>query len=170
MVENSTSERRTAAIKIYSGNLSETVTVTQQPSASVQTTHVLHVPQKGDLAKILNESGVNPQNIVSLKITGVLNDEDFLTIRDMPNLKSIDISEVNITALPTKAFCNLTTTENVILPNTLTKIGFVFSDCRSLTSVKIPASVEKSKQRHSGMFPISDRDVRERLTTENDWR
>ena len=105
-------------------------------------------------------------NIESLKITGVLNDVDFLFIyRMMPNLKNLDIAEVNITALPIQAFYKSTNVENLILPNTLITIGeemfyqsklktvvipanattignSAFEQCASLISIDIPANVE----------------------------
>ena len=104
--------------------------------------------------------------IESLKITGVLNDVDFLFIyRMMPNLKNLDIAEVNITALPIQAFYKSTNVENLILPNTLITIGeemfyqsklktvvipanattignSAFEQCASLISIDIPANVE----------------------------
>lgn len=83
----------------------------------------------------------------------------------MPNLIDLDISEVNITALPARAFYESTNVENLILPNTLTTIGAsmfsesalksviipngvttiernAFEACKALTSIEIPASVE----------------------------
>ena len=114
---------------------------------------------------VLKEMELNIEAIGSLKITGELNDEDFISIRLMTNLKNLDISEVNITALPTRAFHASENVENLILPNTLTTIGskmfaestlkFViipvgvttieqaaFEKCTALTSIEIPASVE----------------------------
>ena len=104
--------------------------------------------------------------IMPISITGVLNDVDFLFIyRMMPNLKNLDIAEVNITALPIQAFYKSTNVENLILPNTLITIGeemfyqsklktvvipanattignSAFEQCASLISIDIPANVE----------------------------
>ena len=101
----------------------------------------VHVETKGELENVLAD--YDYANIESLKITGVLNDVDFLFIyRMMPKLKDLDISEVNITALPTQAFYNSKNVEHLILPKTLTTIGKEMF-CRSkLKSVVIPASVE----------------------------
>ena len=82
----------------------------------------IHVETKGELENVL--AGYDYANIESLKITGVLNDVDFLFIyRMMPKLKNLDIAEVNITALPTQAFYKSTNVEHLILPKTLTTIG-----------------------------------------------
>ena len=124
----------------------------------------IHVETKGELENVL--AGYDYANIESLKITGVLNDVDFLFIyRMMPNLKNLDIAEVNITALPIQAFYKSTNVENLILPNTLITIGeemfyqsklktvvipanattignSAFEQCASLISIDIPANVE----------------------------
>jgi len=72
----------------------------------------------------------------------VLNDVDFLFIyRMMPNLKDLDISEVNITALPTQAFYNSKNVKNLILPNTLATIGEEMFYQSKLKTVVIPANV-----------------------------
>ncbi|MGM9735818.1 MAG: leucine-rich repeat protein [Candidatus Cryptobacteroides sp.] len=105
--------------------------------------------------------------ITALKILGVLNDVDFLDIYyEMPSLKYLDISEVDIERLPEGCFRSLKTIETYILPNTLVEIqdncfsdssisgnliipasctligDEAFKNCGSLTSVIIPASCE----------------------------
>jgi len=101
----------------------------------------IHVETKGELENVL--AGYDYANIESLKITGVLNDVDFLFIyRMMPKLKNLDIAEVNITALPTQAFYKSTNVEHLILPKTLTTIGKEMFYRSKLKSVVIPASVE----------------------------
>lgn len=149
----------TVALKDEQGKILQTIIFRQ-----LGTCTEVHVETKGELENEL--AGYDYANIESLKITGVLNDVDFLFIyRMMPKLKDLDIAEVNITTLPKRAFYKSTNVKNIILPNTLITIGeevfyqsklesilipahvttidtSAFSDCTALTSVEIPASVE----------------------------
>ena len=149
----------TVALKDEQGKILQTIIFRQ-----LGTCTEVHVETKGELENEL--AGYDYANIESLKITGVLNDVDFLFIyRMMPNLKNLDIAEVNITALPIQAFYKSTNVENLILPNTLITIGeemfyqsklktvvipanattignSAFEQCASLISIDIPASVE----------------------------
>ena len=165
---NTTTSSRSAEItfKNTTYNLTEKVVV-NQAELSISTITV-HVPKKGTLAAVLDEKGLNVETIVSLKITGELNDEDFIVIRSMPNLKDLDLSEVNLSILFENVFYENKKIEKIILPNTLTTIGqyafydctslqtvtfekgsrlktieeSAFEDCTELTSIEIPASVE----------------------------
>ena len=149
----------TVALKDEQGKILQTIIFRQ-----LGTCTEVHVETKGELENEL--AGYDYANIESLKITGVLNDVDFLFIyRMMPNLKNLDIAEVNITALPIPAFYKSTNVENLILPNTLITIGeemfyqsklktvvipanattignSAFEQCASLISIDIPANVE----------------------------
>ena len=126
----------TVALKDEQGNILQTIIFRQ-----LGTCTEIHVETKGELENVL--AGYDYANIESLKITGVLNDVDFLFIyRMMPNLKDLDIAEVNITALPTQAFYNSKNVENLILPNTLTTIGEQMFYQSKLKAIVIPASVE----------------------------
>ena len=149
----------TVALKDEQGNILQTIIFRQLGMCTE-----IHVETKGELENELAD--YDYANIESLKITGVLNDVDFLFIyRMMPNLKNLDIAEVNITALPIQAFYKSTNVENLILPNTLITIGeemfyqsklktvvipanattignSAFEQCASLISIDIPANVE----------------------------
>ena len=149
----------TVALKDEQGKILQTIIFRQ-----LGTCTEIHVETKGELENVLAD--YDYANIESLKITGVLNDVDFLFIyRMMPNLKNLDIAEVNITALPIQAFYKSTNVENLILPNTLITIGeemfyqsklktvvipanattignSAFEQCASLISIDIPANVE----------------------------
>ena len=103
--------------------------------------------------------------IESMKVTGTMNDEDFLWIYyEMPALRYLDISEIDITTLPNRSFYQSTNVETLILPQTLTEIrdevfyqsklkevhiydrvqsigASAFKECKSLASIEIPGSV-----------------------------
>lgn len=78
--------------------------------------YMIHVPKKGTLAAVLEEKGLNAGTIVSLKITGELNEEDFIPIQSMTNLVKIDLSEVNLPMLFERAFCGNNMIKKVTLP------------------------------------------------------
>lgn len=81
----------------------------------------IHNDEKGML--LVNLMDYAYDEIVSMKITGVLNDEDFIWIYyEMPALRFLDLSDVNITTLPKKSFYDSTNVETIILPNTLQTI------------------------------------------------
>ena len=128
----------TVALKDEQGKILQTIIFRQ-----LGTCTEVHVETKGELENEL--AGYDYANIESLKITGVLNDVDFLFIyRMMPNLKNLDIAEVNITALPTQAFYNSKNVEHLILPNTLITIGEEMFYQSDLRSVVIPTNVFRS--------------------------
>ena len=125
----------TVALRDEQGNILQTIIFRQ-----LGTCTEIHVETKGELENEL--AGYDYANIESLKITGVLNDVDFLFIyRMMPKLKDLDIAEVNITALPTQAFYKSTNVKNLILPNTLATIGEEMFYNSKLKTVVIPANV-----------------------------
>ncbi len=102
----------------------------------------IHVAERGTLDAVLAAQNIDVRLIDSLKITGVLNEEDFEPIRSMDNLRNLDLADVNLSILPAEAFCFMNI-ELLVLPNTLTEIGnMAFEHCGKLTSIEIPASVE----------------------------
>ncbi|MCH5335471.1 MAG: leucine-rich repeat protein [Alistipes sp.] len=161
---NPYTESRNSQIKIMAnndGDIYAMVYITQHASSLVN----INVQNVGTLSSVMSDNGLDADNISMLKISGVLNDEDFLYIRNMPNLKSLDISDVNIPQLPNRAFYVSKTVENIVLPKTLSIIGdymFYSSNVKSvvvydkvteigesafaysqLQSIEIPANVEK---------------------------
>ena len=125
----------TVALKDEQGNVLQTIIFRQSGTCTE-----VHVETEGELENVLAD--YDYANIESLKITGMLNDVDFLFIYNMmPKLKGLDIAEVNITALPTQAFRKSKNVENLILPNTLTTIGKEMFYNSRLKTVVIPANV-----------------------------
>lgn len=137
---NSPAQSRNAEISFINTeyDLSEKIIINQKAASYI----AVHVSQKGTLAAVLTDKGLNSESIISIKITGELDAEDFLTIQNMTDLKNLDIDGVNLTELPTKAFYKSKTIENLVLPNTLTIINEGEFYMSSLKSVTIPANVE----------------------------
>lgn len=113
---------------------------TTPPDPDSDAKDVIHVPEGGMLAGILNELGLTEPS--SLKLSGTLGVSDFTTLRNIQSLEHLDISRVNLSVLPTEAFSQCTNIKSVILPNTLTAIGTQAFCLSSLVSISIPASVE----------------------------
>ncbi len=124
----------------------------------------IHEETAGTLQQLL--ASYDKATIKAMKVTGVMNDKDFLQIyHEMPALRDLDISEVNITSLPNRSFYQSKNVENLILPKTLTTIpdntfyqstvknitfydkltsigASAFAGCNGLANISIPASVE----------------------------
>lgn len=90
----------------------------------------IHVPAIGELDAVLFDTGLNYDEIHAMKVSGVLNDVDFLTIYyDLPELSYLDLSDVAISTLPNKCFYKSTNVKRIILPRTLTTIpSYTFAE------------------------------------------
>ena len=138
--KNPNLELRTAEI-FFEGkeyDVSAKVSVSQQPATSMDIS--VNVPQVGTLASILSQYKMDEVDAVTLKISGILNDVDFITIRNISNLRYLDISEVNITELPGRAFIS-STIEEVILPKHLVAIGESMFNKAKIKNIIIPKNV-----------------------------
>ena len=137
---NSPNQSRSAEILFTNTeySLSEKIIINQKAASYV----TVHVVQKGGLSDVLVDKELNPESIISMKIIGELDAEDFLTIQNMINLKNLDLEEVNLTELPTKAFYKMKTIENGLLPHTLTIINDSEFYQNSLKSIIISSNVE----------------------------
>ena len=102
----------------------------------------IYVEKKGTLEQVIAD--YDYRNMEAVKISGVLNDVDFLFIyRMMPKLRDLDISDVEITTLPARAFYESANIKNIILPNTLTIIGENMFYKSSIESISIPDGVKE---------------------------
>ena len=118
---NITARHSVLNVKDSEGNILQTIAVNQD-GKTVDGALEITVNTIGTLADVLAE--YDYANVKSLKINGVLNDEDFLTIYyDMPALRYLDLSTLTISKLPDKSFYKSTNVETVILPQGLTQIG-----------------------------------------------
>ena len=97
--------------------------------------------------EVLYTPGINVLNDVEfLKVKGKMNDADWADIKNMQNLKALDLSEAVTGAVPDYAFDGLTTLGSVILPETATSIGQYAFRGTNLKRISIPASVTEIKQ------------------------
>lgn len=148
---NDNAFRRNAVVSLAddSGNVIRSFVVSQAGDMSGLIS--IQCDVKGDLHSILES--YDKENIVKMKISGVLNDVDFIDIRDeMSALRYLDISDVKIDALPKYCFANSTNVRTIILPKTLTTIPTsCFKGSNISGEVVIPASCEEI-----GAYAFSD--------------
>lgn len=90
------------------------------------------------LAKVENFS-----DVVSLKVSGRLNDADLSTIQSrLSNLREIDMTDVKMETLPNKFFYQRHDLQKVFLPKTLTTIGeYAFYQCYGIYNVEFPTTL-----------------------------
>lgn len=94
------------------------------------------------LAKVENFADVK-----SLKISGTLNSDDIANIQSrLTNLREIDMTDVNMTALPNSMFYQRYALEIVKLPAKLKSIGEnAFYQCNSIWNIDFPATLTTIK-------------------------
>ena len=81
------------------------------------------------------------EDVVRLKIHGPLNDTDWEKIHMMKNLRDIDLTDADITAIPNSVFATCPYLERALLPEGLVSIGSSTFQNARLTTVDIPAKV-----------------------------
>ena len=83
-------------------------------------------------------------DVMSLKVSGTLNDADLSTIRErLTNLRELDMSGVKMKDLPNQLFYNHSYIEQIILPNELETIGeTAFYRCYALQHIDFPATLK----------------------------
>ena len=89
-----------------------------------------------------------------LKISGPLNTSDWTDIKNMTNLKALDLSEAEITEIPDYAFDGKGWINSVILPEGITRIGEYAFRGTSIRRVNIPSTVKTIAQYAFNGTPI----------------
>ena len=89
-----------------------------------------------------------------LKISGPMNASDWTNIKDMTNLKALDLSEAEITEIPNNAFDGKGWINSVILPEGLTRIGEYAFRGTSIRRINIPSTVTTIAQYAFNGTPI----------------
>ncbi len=140
---NKTDAERSSEIIFYNKeySISQDIFIKQD----APTLYDIQLEMPGTLSALLDEYGYN--NAQKIKISGLMNIDDFSTIFSMKNLFYLDISDVVIKTLPVrdvewrnKSFFERI--EQIVLPKTLTKIDVdCFYECSKLQSINVPENV-----------------------------
>ena len=103
----------------------------------------VEVETPGTLGEKLLEQVEYLRQVNYLTVSGTLNDDDIYNIQNrMTGLLTIDMSDVEMAALPNDMFRNRYALQQVVLPNSLTSIGlYAFFSCYNLKDINIPKSV-----------------------------
>ena len=113
--------------------------------ANMETVVEVTVNKAGDLDyDLIIDCGVTPSKVVSLKVKGAINADDFNQMRtNMKSLLSLDLSECDITEIPEGAMQGKTQLQELTLPTKLQTIGnYAFQGCPYLTGkLDLPAGV-----------------------------
>lgn len=104
------------------------------------------VTNAGSLKGKIQEAGYNSKQIRDLTVTGSLNASDIEFMRnELMNLIKLDLSGASLenNSLPGSVFSNRAALKTVVLPNSITSIGYdAFSNCNNLSQINIPSSIE----------------------------
>lgn len=135
--QNNNTQLRYSIIKLVDklGVTSETIQITQRGGSSQD----IHVTTAGTLEQQIDSE--DAQIIEELKITGHLNTFDYEFLKTMPNLKTVDLSELDDTIIPASAFSG-SKVSAVLLPLRLRVISNRAFYQSGITSLYIPETVE----------------------------
>ena len=145
----------TVTIRNTTSGISNTVTITQTGNTE---TFVVNVPTAGTLSTILTD--IQKANIVSMKVTGIINKDDFKTMEKMPKLTELDLGEVKVAGniIPDEAMTERSSVgsigfyktdsklERLVLPTDIISIGNGAFAIHSLKDVSLPASLTSIKE------------------------
>ena len=97
-------------------------------------------------SEVLYSPGIDVLDDVEfLKVKGKMNDSDWTDIKNMKNLKALDLSEAIITSVPNYAFDGKTVLGSVILPEGTTFIGEYAFRGTTIRRINIPSTVTEIK-------------------------
>ncbi|MBP5338103.1 MAG: leucine-rich repeat domain-containing protein [Prevotella sp.] len=85
----------------------------------------------------------NFSDVISLKLSGTLNDADITTIQSrLMNLCEIDMTDVNMPNLPNRLFYQHQVLQKVFLPKDIITIGeYAFYQCYAINYIEFPATL-----------------------------
>ena len=97
-------------------------------------------------SEVLYSPGIDVLDDVEfLKVKGKMNDSDWTDIKNMKNLKALDLSEAIIDLVPNNAFDGKTVLGSVILPEGTTSIGEYAFRGTTIRRINIPSTVTEIK-------------------------
>lgn len=145
----------TVTIKNTSSGISNIVTITQSGNTE---TFVVNVPTAGTLSTILSD--IQKANIVSMKVTGIINKEDFKTMEKMPKLTELDLGEVKVAGniVPDEAmgtyhgrfgvtgYSSESKLQRIVLPDEVISIGKGAFCIKTLESINMPRNLTAIKE------------------------
>lgn len=144
---NDSDTDRTAYLHIKCGMLTQTIAITQKKKDYIFNSYT--VDKAGSLGSML--SSEQKDTITRMRLFGNINASDFKTLRKLPKLEALDLSEVSVQegGIPDYAFGSngdvmaMVSLKKIILPKNISSIGDgAFYDCSSLNGeLSIPFSV-----------------------------
>lgn len=118
----------------------------------------IEVKEPGTLKSLLTDEDM--RTVISLKLKGSLNEDDFATIRYwMFVVENVDLSDTNISELTKDAFREMSRLKKVILPASCTKISEnAFYNCRILSDINtsVIQSIENSAFAGCENLPLNE--------------
>ncbi len=115
-----------------------------QPYQNDQTLNI-DVQTPGTMGDSILACTDNFSDVVSLKVSGKLNDKDMETIATrLTNLRILDMAKTDITAIADRRFIDNKTISKVMLPENLDIIGaYAFCGCSALTEIVFPEGLRE---------------------------
>lgn len=104
----------------------------------------INVDKAGTLGEKVLALTENLSDVNILTLSGTLNSDDIYNIRNrMPNLVEIDMSGLDMTAMPENMFYQRKAIEKIVLPSKLESIGYrAMYGCYSLGNVQLPSTLK----------------------------
>lgn len=127
----------------------------------------IYVPVAGSLGDSILTRNVNFNEVVSLRVSGNLNNTDLQQIKDlMSNLQYLDMGETNVTSIPNELFRSKNMLETIVLPKNLTAIGnYAFAYCNNLREAALPATLQTIGERAFYNCSLAQVEVPEGVTS-----
>ena len=101
-------------------------------------------PNGGELISKIQAMDLNPKTVRALKVTGTMKDSDWQTVRSMIALQTLDLTQTDITVVPSEAMKEHKQIREVLLPSDVTEIGdHAFTNCIALQSFPIGHNVTR---------------------------